>query len=598
MTMWKWAILAGLIGYFILHPAVMLSGHMMMEPGTSLSLEHVIAHEIKSAFSLEMLPWSLAFTLGAALFGGLYGHLKGVEHMLRESRVRYQTVVDDQLDYICRCLPDGRCTFLNDALCQLIGRPRESLLNHSLFEVPELGDPLEWRTQVERLSPEHPNTSFELQINLPDGTPRWIRWITIAIADHAGKFSEYQSVGHDITALKQAQNRLEAYQEELEHRVRQRTLALDEAVENLQQEVRERIALEEEIRESEFKYRLLFESVPMGIALTTDKGRLLTANSTLLTMLKLDGGALDGIHVKSLYAHEADRDRLLSQLRTDSLVDEAEVELRRLDGTAFFASLSMVRFKLGGQDTILAVVNDISQRKKTLDALRRSEADLHQLSAQLMTVQEEERQRIARELHDSLGQLMHAMKYGLETALGQLDGDEETAEVRATLERLAPILREAVAENRRIVMDLRPSMLDDLGLLATVNWFCREFGGIYKTIDIDKTIAIGEDDIPVALRVVLFRIIQEAFNNTAQHSQATRVRLTIAKEGNDLVVAIEDNGVGLQRENSRSGKRIGRGFGLSSMRERARASGGRFHLTGTSGAGTRIQVVWPGLDSP
>jgi signal transduction histidine kinase len=197
-----------------------------------------------------------------------------------------------------------------------------------------------------------------------------------------------------------------------------------------------------------------------------------------------------------------------------------------------------------------------------------------------------------------VGQLMHAMKYGLETALQQLESDEETADVRATLERLTPILQEAAAENRRIVMDLRPSMLDDLGLLATVNWFCREFSGIYKSIAIDKNIVAGEDDIPVALRVVLYRIIQEAFNNVAKHSQASRVRLTIAKEANDLVVEIEDNGIGLQQENRRSDRQIGRGFGLSSMRERARASGGLFHLTAASGVGTRVRVVWTKQSGP
>jgi len=597
-TMWKWAIAAGLIGCFLLHPAVMLIGHMMLEPGTSMSLDHVISHEIKSSFSWEMLPWSLAFTLGAALFGGLYGYLKGVEHLLRKSRVRYQTVVDDQLDYIYRCLPDGRCTFVNDALCRLIGRPRDALLNQSLFEVPELGDPLEWRTQVERLSPDHPNTSFELQMNLSDGAPRWIRWITIAIADHAGKFLEYQSVGHDITALKQAQHRLETYREELELRVKQRTRALDKAVENLQQEIQERIALEKEIRENEFKYRLLFESVPMGIALTTDEGRLLTANSTLLTMLKLEGEALDRIDVKSLYVHAPERERLLSQLRTGSLVEEVEVELRRRDGTTFYASLSMVRFKLDNQEIILAVVNDISQRKAAIEGLRRSEADLRQLSARLMTVQEEERKRIAGELHDSVGQLMHALKFALETALQQLDGVGSPNEVRPTLERMLPILQEAAAENRRIVMDLHPSMLDDLGLLATVNWFCREFGRIYKTIAIEKTIAVDEDDIPMDLRVVFFRIIQEAFNNVAKHSRATRVRLTIAEEGGDLVVEIEDNGIGLQQENMRAGRRVDGGFGLSSMRERARASGGLFELTGASGVGTRVRVIWTKQGGP
>jgi len=343
---------------------------------------------------------------------------------------------------------------------------------------------------------------------------------------------------------------------------------------------------------------MLFESTPMGVALTTYEGRMLTANPILLEMIRLPPDQLEEINVRSLYPREEDRNRLLARLRTDQRVVEAEVELQRRDGERFFASMNLVRFQIDGQDTILAVVQDISRRKQALEALRSSEADLQELSTRLMSVQEEERKRIAGELHDSVGQLMHAMKFTLETALKQLDGDGNPTEVRTNLERMMPILQEAAAENRRIVMDLRPSMLDDLGLLATVNWFCREFGRVYKTIAIDKTIAVGEDDIPMPLRVVIFRIIQEAFSNVAQHSQATRVRLTIVKDVNDIVVEIEDNGIGLQHENRRPGQRIDRGFGLTSMRERARASGGLFHLAGASGAGTLIRAVWPGQCGP
>lgn len=591
--MWKWATIAGLIGYLILHPAVMISGHLMMESSASLSLEHVVAHEIKRSFSLEMLPWSLAFALCAAAFGGLYGRLKGLEQVLRASRVRYQTVVDDQLDYICRIQPGGKCTFVNNSLCHLIYRTRESLLNQSLFELTEFEDPTEWRARIEKLSPENPKTQIEQRLKLPDGTTCWIRWIVIAIVDDAGEIAEYQCVGHDITDIKRAQKLLESSQEELEYRVQRRTLALNQANESLEQEIQERIALEKNIRESELKYRTLFESAPMGIALTTFQGKILAANKALLNMLQLQADELDRISAKSIYAFAEDRDRLLFQLKGDHLIQEAEVQLKRQDGTLFYASLNLTRFFLEGEDTILAVVNDISIRKKALEKLRTSETNLHQLSSQLITIQEEERQRIARELHDSVGQLMHALKYSIETSHKQLDVDCSRTEMQSRLAQLMPVVQEATAEIRRIVMDLRPSMLDDLGILATVNWFCREYRGIYKNITVDKEIHIEESDIPFELRVVFFRIIQEAFNNVSKHSQASRIRLTIARQAHDLVVEITDNGIGLNGPDSQHDPQNSKGLGLSSMRERARASGGHFQLKSSSDDGTRIRVVWP-----
>ena len=171
----------------------MVSGHLMMEGSSALSLETFVAQEIKRSFSKEMLPWSIVFTFFAAALGGLYGHLKGLEQVLRESRVRYQSVVDDQLDYIFHFQPDGRCTFINDALCRLIHFSRKSILNKSLFEQPEFGDFLEWRSQVEQLSPENPKKDVEQSLKIPDGTTCWVRWIVIAIMDDAGRIKEYQS---------------------------------------------------------------------------------------------------------------------------------------------------------------------------------------------------------------------------------------------------------------------------------------------------------------------------------------------------------------------------------------------------------------------
>ena len=142
-------------------------------------------------------------------------------------------------------------------------------------------------------------------------------------------------------------------------------------------------------------------------------------------------------------------------------------------------------------------------------------------------------------------------------------------------------------------MDLRPSMLDDLGLLPTLSWFCRRFQTIYTEIRIEEEIAIKEEDVPPPLKTIAFRVTQEAMSNIAKHSHANLVRLSLQKLGDRMELIVQDNGQGFSLEKARSKETDKRGLGLASMRERTELWGGSFDIESTEGKGTIIRASWP-----
>ena len=228
---------------------------------------------------------------------------------------------------------------------------------------------------------------------------------------------------------------------------------------------------------------------------------------------------------------------------------------------------------------------DITERKHAEEDLRESENRLRVLSSQLLTVKENERKRVARELHDGIGQMLAAIKFRVENTLQQ-EGERKTKAKEESIELIIPMIQNSIEEVRRIQMDLRPSVLDDLGILATIGWFCREFQKVYSAIRIEKEIEIQEDEVSVPLKTVIYRVMQEALNNIAKHSQADAVRLFLKRVGDRIEFVIEDNGIGFDLEESK------RGFGLGSMKERTELSGGTFTFESVKGRGTVIQTSW------
>ena len=246
--------------------------------------------------------------------------------------------------------------------------------------------------------------------------------------------------------------------------------------------------------------------------------------------------------------------------------------------------------ELSRTNTLLT--QEITERKKTGESLKQSENELRRLSSKLLTAHEEESKRIGQELHDGLAQTLSAVKIWVENALIQL-GQKDSVQAAKSLESVVPLTQGAVEEVRRISRNLRPSSLDDLGLLATISWSCQEFSVLYAGIEIEEQIEIEEDHVPDSLKIVIYRVLQETLNNIAKHSGANLVRISLKATGGMIEMIIHDNGRGFEMKYILSGERSDRGLGIAGMKERAELSGGSFLIESGKGVGTTVRVSWP-----
>ncbi|HVP78256.1 MAG TPA: MASE3 domain-containing protein [Thermodesulfobacteriota bacterium] len=237
----------------------------------------------------------------------------------------------------------------------------------------------------------------------------------------------------------------------------------------------------------------------------------------------------------------------------------------------------------------LTVENE--ERLRVEIELRESEHRLRELSTALLSAQERERKVIAGEIHDSMGASLAAIKFRLESALSEI-GDG-CPQARTALESVLPVIQGTIEEARRIQMTLRPSMLDDLGILATINWLCRQFESTYSHIHIRREFNIEESEVPASLRTVIYRLLQEALNNISKHSKADRIDLMLRRKDGAIELGVQDNGQGFDLSEAYSRKGTAKGLGLDSMRERAELSGGSLSIESSKGTGTVIRATWP-----
>ena len=246
----------------------------------------------------------------------------------------------------------------------------------------------------------------------------------------------------------------------------------------------------------------------------------------------------------------------------------------------------------GQVDCFSTILRDITKRVKDEQALRMSREELQRLSGLLVSIQEDERQRIALDLHDGLGQSLVLIKLALENAADQLAAGASDAALES-LHRTIPSLKEALVDVRRVSTELRPAILDDLGILPTLSWFFREFEALCGNIAVEKVLQVSEQDVPAPLKITLYRIIQEATSNVVKHSAADKMRVGLYLADDALHLLIQDNGRGFDPASVvfRQGER--RGLGLVSMKERVALSGGSYSLASFPGLGTRIEASWP-----
>jgi PAS domain S-box-containing protein len=362
-------------------------------------------------------------------------------------------------------------------------------------------------------------------------------------------------------------------------------------------DITERKRVEEELMQSGERYRSIFENAVEGIFQTTLDGKYVAVNPALARMYGYDSPdnmiAMITDIASQLYVDPGRRDEFIRLMQAQEEVTGFEAQVYRKDGSFIWISENVRtrRDQAGALIGYEGTVEHITERKLAEERLRATLEEVRMLSGRLATAQEEERTRIARELHDELGVGLTCLKIDL-SRLATIVGDGVSADARANLDDKVRSMVEQVdstiAAVQRLVTQLRPALLDNLGLVAAIEWQCHDF---QKRTGIPCTCVTSADDIAMEPEraTVLFRICQEALTNTARHAQATAVTIKLESHNDSLQLVVADNGVGIPDRKILDR----RSLGLLGMKERAAPFGGTVTIHGHPDKGTTVIAYLP-----
>lgn len=355
-------------------------------------------------------------------------------------------------------------------------------------------------------------------------------------------------------------------------------------------DITERHRTEMRLRASELRFATIFQASPIGICITTlEEGRYLNVNDAFCALVGHSRHELIGQTSVSLkhWVNLKDRTDLMTELKQKSSIRNFEAEFRRKDGSTGYALRSVERLTLDGQDCVLTLFSDITEAKRANAELTTSRQNLESLSRQLISAQETERRHLARELHDELGQVLTAMKI-------QLWGIQQSAEsvTRTKLEESLVMIDRAIDQVRNLSLDLRPPQLDDLGLVATLNWYLKKQSAI---AGFQYQFSVDPEDISVSpnLATTCFRIAQEAVTNAIRHSAPGEIRVELFQRNLELHLTIRDNGRGFDVTKAHQRSSQGGSLGISGMEERANLALGHLAIDSAPGLGTTIHAWFP-----
>jgi signal transduction histidine kinase len=241
--------------------------------------------------------------------------------------------------------------------------------------------------------------------------------------------------------------------------------------------------------------------------------------------------------------------------------------------------------------TVESLQQEVYEHKHTAEALRESQQALRALTLKVVDTQENERRLVAKELHDSIGASLAAIKYAVEGRL--LSMHEAPPEDTISLEKVVEHLNGTIREVRRISANLRPAMIDDLGLLSTIEWYCRHSTELYADTEVEAHLDIDEYEVPQSSKIVIYRVLQEAVNNALKHGKAETVRVWMTKPSNQIRLCVEDDGCGFDPQLVQKDPSALSGFGLEGMRDRAAMAGGRLSIDSSPGEGTTVCLELP-----
>jgi PAS domain S-box-containing protein len=360
-------------------------------------------------------------------------------------------------------------------------------------------------------------------------------------------------------------------------------------------DVSERIRNEKLLESSEARLRGILDSAMDAIITVDDRQRVMLYNDAAEAMFgwsreEANGAPLSMFIPERFRSAHGNHVELFGKTGTTSRrmggLLRVVTGLRR-NQEEFPIDASISQIETDGARFYTVILRDVTARFQAIEALRKSKQELQELGAAAHLTREQEKSRIARELHDELGQLLTMLQ--MDVAWCKDKAPAGDASFAAKLDRMSTLLKSTIGATRRIASDLRPLMLDDLGLVPSIEWLVENFA---QRTGIACDLRIGGDstpDLSQAQASAVFRIVQESLTNIAKHAQASHADIAIDQEGGRLVVRIEDDGVGFIP----AGPRKPNSLGLFGLRERAALLGGEATIVSTPGHGTMVEARIP-----
>jgi PAS domain S-box-containing protein len=473
---------------------------------------------------------------------------------LRASGERWRSIFENSAVGIALADPSGGFTATNRAFQAMVGYTDEELRALSFLDITYEEDrEVNWALTRELWEGKRQQYQYEKRYRRKDGNLIWVR-VTVSLAPGTEAVPQF-------------------------------SMAIVE-------EITERKRAEEELRRSEDRLRLSIDTIPAMVWTIRPDGVVDFVNKRVLDYSGLS--LEEQLEEPTRAMHPEELPEVMERWRADLVAGEPfehEMRLRRADGEyrLFLVRTVPLRDESGNIVKWFGANTEIEDRKQAEDALRRSFDELRALTARLQSAREEERTRVAREIHDELGQALTAIKIDLAALIRELPGGTGPQIQRSR--SILKLLDEAIQSVRRIATELRPGILDDMGLVAAVEWAAEDFQARTGT-KCDVSLPGVDMTLNRERATALFRILQETLTNVARHANATRVDVRLSQANGDLILQVHDNGQGIGIEQLSTG----RSLGILGMRERALLLGGELTVSGQPGKGTTVRVRIPQPD--
>ncbi|UCG52853.1 MAG: PAS domain S-box protein [Candidatus Latescibacterota bacterium] len=478
---------------------------------------------------------------------------KRAERALRESEEKYRFLVENAGTVVTLWDLSGKLLLINQLGAKNLGSTPAELIGKSYSDLFSEDDAEEFLARHRKVLELDSGVQHEDQFEITSGK-RWFRSIIQPVKNAEGRFFGVQIVSHDITDL---------------------------------------IEAEQSLRDRDARLRLMIDQIP-AVLWTTDRHlRFTSSTGAGLSALKLRPGDVVG---RSLYEYFGTNDPefLPIAMHRKSLRGEPTTYEMSWDHSTWETHTEPLRDATGEIIGCLAIALDITQRKRADEEIKRSHEQLRALAGRLHKVREEESANIAREIHDELGQVLTGLKMDLswiERRCGELGKAEAETQLKEKIRAMYDDVDATIHTVRKISTQLRPRILDDLGLMGAVEWQAQDFEnrtGIRCEIN-QSDLGEVEPVLGAGRSTAIFRIFQEILTNVRRHARATRVSVDLRSDGDVLMLEVRDDGGGISADGLK--KRVG--LGIVGMQERAQAFGGRVEIESEIGRGTTVKVFVP-----